>query len=163
MKEKVTGLDSNKNYRELNVSDLSFRPSVYGILIEDKKILLSKQWDGYDFPGGGMNIDETIEETLVREFWEETGIKVKMDRLVACENVFYHSIMRNESWNWLGIYYLCHKNGGDLSIQNVDDEERKYLSMPEWIELTSVEKLKFYNNVDSLKLINTAKDLIYKL
>jgi hypothetical protein len=37
-------------------------------LIENNKILLSKQFDGYDFPGGGVNLDETLEETCAREF-----------------------------------------------------------------------------------------------
>ena len=42
--------------REFAVSSdkLVFRPSVYGILIENSKVLLPKQWDGYDFPGGGI-------------------------------------------------------------------------------------------------------------
>ena len=54
------------------IDKFKFRPSVYGVLIEDDKILLSRQWDGYDFPGGGIELDETIEEALRREFIEET-------------------------------------------------------------------------------------------
>ena len=66
-----------------------FRPSVYGILIKDNKVLLVKQFgDGYDFPGGGIDKHETVIDGLKREFWEETGFKVKEEELVDCQSAF---------------------------------------------------------------------------
>ncbi len=64
------------------VNKLKFRPSVYGILIEKDKVLLSKQWDGYDFPGGGIKIDEKVNQALIREFKEETGIDIQVKKFL---------------------------------------------------------------------------------
>jgi 8-oxo-dGTP pyrophosphatase MutT (NUDIX family) len=46
--------------------------------------------DGYDFPGGGVEIEETVEEALIREFVEETGIKVKVGVPFHCETQYFH-------------------------------------------------------------------------
>jgi 8-oxo-dGTP pyrophosphatase MutT (NUDIX family) len=64
---KVTCLDIHENAHDVDEEDLSFRPSVYGVVIKNEKVLLVPQFDGYDFPGGGMDIGETIEECLLRE------------------------------------------------------------------------------------------------
>ncbi len=59
--KKVTYRDKDNNKKEILAEKLQFRPSVYGIIFnEDKsKVLLSKQWDGYDFPGGGKELFST--------------------------------------------------------------------------------------------------------
>ena len=63
--KKIICHDINKKRYEIDSSQLIYRPSVYGVLIEKGKVLLSKQYDGYDFPGGGVamsmyNLDESI-------------------------------------------------------------------------------------------------------
>ncbi len=79
--KKIVCQDINGKQYEASIKELSFRPSVYGVIIQDNKILLSKQWDGYDFPGGGVDLGETIEEALTREVKEETGLNVEIDRI----------------------------------------------------------------------------------
>jgi len=141
---------------EVDSSELFFRPSVYGVLVEGDKVLLSKQWDGYDFPGGGIYIHETIDEALEREFWEETGLKVKRGNIVACESNFFTSDLSKKSANFILTYFLVNKIDGEISIDNIDTEESRYIDMPEWIDLKDIDKIKFYNNVDSPKLIREA-------
>ena len=50
--------------------------------------------------------------------------------------------------------------GGKLSIDNCDENEQKYLGMPEWIDLNEIEKIKFYNFIDSLEIINQARKVL---
>lgn len=57
------------------------RPSVYGICVgEGGKIALvrigNKDSHHYDLPGGGIEVDESEPEALIREFEEETGLPV---------------------------------------------------------------------------------------
>lgn len=160
MKDKITCVDIDKNKIEVDVKDLKFRPAVYGVLIENNQILLSKQWDGYDFPGGGIEIDETIEEALVREFWEETGLKVKVKQVVDCRTSFFIKVFSKEPVNNILIYFLVEKIGGDLNIDNIAKNEKQYIGMPEWIDLDKIEKIKFYNSINSEKVIKEAIELL---
>jgi 8-oxo-dGTP diphosphatase len=162
MKEKVWGRDLDDNKIELKVDELSFRPSVYGVLIEEEKIFLSKQFDGYDFPGGGMEIDETLDETLEREFEEETGIKVKKMGLITCEHSFFYSKLRKKPFNMILIYYLVEQVGGEVSIAGFDEHEKQYADYPEWIDIKDIDKIKFYNPVDSVAIIKKAIEMLKK-
>jgi len=87
--KKIICYDIKGKQHKISSEELSFRPSVYGIIIQDDKILLSKQWDGYDFPGGGVELGETIKNALTREIKEETGLIVKVGKIIACENSFF--------------------------------------------------------------------------
>ncbi|HOZ55869.1 MAG: putative 8-oxo-dGTP diphosphatase YtkD [Parcubacteria group bacterium ADurb.Bin316] len=155
-KEKIIGQDINKNKVELDVSKMKFRPSVYGVLIENDKVLLSKQWDGYDFPGGAMEIDETIEEALVREFKEETGLEIKVLDVIECRHDFWLTPFTEDHCNSILMYYLVEKIGGEMSVDGFDEHEKQYAGMPEWISINDVEKIKFYNPVDSVAIIKKA-------
>lgn len=140
-----------------------FRPSAYGLLIKEGKILLSPQRDGYDFPGGGINIDETVEEALRREFWEETGLKIEVDGVLKVISSFYAPRLKigqeeQEYWNCQAVYFLVHQVGGELSTVNLDEDEKIYLSLAEWVAFENVPKLKFHNrlgNVGSTALISS--------
>lgn len=54
------------------------RPSVRGIIIQDGKVAMvhSLKYDYYKFPGGGMEDGESMEEALLREVAEESGLQV---------------------------------------------------------------------------------------
>jgi 8-oxo-dGTP pyrophosphatase MutT (NUDIX family) len=165
--KKIICHDIQNNQVEIEAEKLIYRPSVYGILIENDQVLLSKQWDGYDLPGGGMNIDETIEETLKREFFEETGLKIKPIMPIHCETSFFwpsHSEKyKNQYWNCPMIYFLVKKIGGNISKENFDEEEKSYADLPEWISLQAIINLKFCNSVDGAALIKKSAELMTKI
>ncbi len=67
-----------------------FQIRLTGVLIEDGKILLVKQKvsleRSWSLPGGRLEQGETIEQGIVRELYEETGLKVKVEKLLyVCE------------------------------------------------------------------------------
>lgn len=163
MPKKIICRDVNGKECEVDISKLQFRPSVYGLLIEDDKILLTRQWDGYDFPGGGIDIDETIEEALKREFFEETGLEVEPIMPVHSETDFfnpdYADKYKGQFWNCLMIYYLVKKVGGTLTTENFSEEEKDYADMPEWINLNNIKDKKFFNSVDSVALIEKVSEI----
>lgn len=62
-----------------------------GILINEKnEILLQKRSDfnSWGLPGGAMEFGESAEEACVREFLEETGLKVKVKSLLGVSTNF---------------------------------------------------------------------------
>jgi len=66
-----------KNYNPFG--SVGRRPSVRGIILRDGKIAMmhSRKYDYYKLPGGGIESGETLEETLIREVREESGLIVK--------------------------------------------------------------------------------------
>lgn len=155
--KKIICHDINKKRYEIDSSQLIYRPSVYGVLIEKGKVLLSKQYDGYDFPGGGAELGETIHEVLEREFFEETGFRVEVNDPIHFETSFFHPSHskkhKDEFWNCPLLYLAVTKTGGELSTENFDEEEKEYASMVEWIDLSEIENIKFLNSVDSVAII----------
>jgi len=160
--KKVFCHDIDGNKFEVPASELKFRPSVYAIIIKSGKILLSKQLDGYDFPGGGVELGETLEEALVREVKEETGLDAKVGKLIHFGDSFFQLPMSKRLVHTIYGYYLCKVTGGKLSTEFFDENEKKYAAMAEWIDINAVDKLKFYNAVDSPKLIKKAAKLLQK-
>ena len=59
------------------------RPSVRGIIIRDGKIAMmhSRKYNYYKLPGGGIEPGETLEDTLIREVREESGLIVKPETI----------------------------------------------------------------------------------
>ncbi len=152
--------DIHDQWHRVPVSRLTgFRPSVYGVVIRNGKVLLSRQWGGYDFPGGGIELGETIEHALVREVREETGLRVRVGTFIHIQNDFFKLPERTAFVQSILMFYACSVIGGRLSIRGLDANEKKYADMPEWVDLKKVGKLKFYNPVDSPAIIRRATSI----
>lgn len=156
--KKVTCVDRYNNKYEIPVEDLKLRPAIYAVIIKDNAILLSKQWDGYDFPGGGVEIGEDIKIALVREVKEETGLDAEIREIVTCENSFFKTL-KGDCLHSILVYYKCEITGGELSIDNIDENEKSYIAMPEWIPIENINKIKFYNSVNSIEIIKKALEI----
>ena len=101
--------------REVLASELTFRPSIYGIIIQDQKVLLVPQWDGYDFPGGGVDKGERLMNALIREVKEETGLDAEPGKLVDVFDDFFLSVPSEKPLHSILIFYTCNVTGGALS------------------------------------------------
>ena len=70
------------------------RISAYGLLRRDEELLLCRLSERvgmnpgcWTLPGGGIDFGEDPEAAVVREFIEETGLVVKVERLVAVDSL----------------------------------------------------------------------------
>ena len=94
--------------------DQRFHLGVYGILINNGRILLIKKSRGpykgmYDLPGGGIEFGEKVEEALRRELMEEVGIGLGGSKFVGYNEHF--SEYDNEQgeprrMHHVGLYFL---------------------------------------------------------
>lgn len=156
MKNKVTTVvcnDIEGNEYTVSASELTFRPAVYGVIIKEEKILLAKQWNGYDFPGGGIELGEHIEDALVREVKEETGIDVKPIKILYSNSSFFKLPFDDKYVQSIHLYYLCEPAGGELTTEFFDTNEVKYADHPEWVDLDTIPKLKLYSSTDPQKIL----------
>lgn len=87
---------------------------VTGILIEDERILLVKQSvsaeRGWSLPGGRVEQGETLEEAMVREMVEETGLTTKVKKLL------YLCDKPDSSPSLLHITFLLERLEGEIRL-----------------------------------------------
>ncbi len=84
--------------------------AVKGILIEDGKALIVRRREimeddaigWWEFPGGTMEFGESTEETLVREYREETGLDI-----VPMKLLYVNTVRMNPAYQIVVITYLC--------------------------------------------------------
>lgn len=61
-----------------------------GVLLNNEKVLIQRGINDTEFalPGGHVNWGKTSAETLIREYKEELGADISVDRLIWIEEVF---------------------------------------------------------------------------
>jgi ADP-ribose pyrophosphatase YjhB (NUDIX family) len=85
-----------------------FRVRAAGVAIRDGCVLVHREeqpspWTNSALPGGGVEMHETSDAALVREFREELGVDVRVGRLLwVVDNRFRHD---GEEWHEIGFYW----------------------------------------------------------
>ncbi len=155
----VSGRDVFGKTYKIEAGDLEWRPSIYGLVIKDGKLLMSHQFgDKYDLPGGGIELGEQMTEAVVREVREETGIETRPMKLLDVAESFFVWPDPEKQYNYhsILIYYLCEYVGGEFSIDGIEEAEKDYMGMPEWVPLEKVSGLKRASTHDFREVIELA-------
>ncbi len=123
----------DNNLSKEDVKDAPHRYGCRGILKKDNKYLMVNltEWDITTFPGGGIEENETQEECVVREVFEETGVRCKVKyKTVTVTEYFIDSI-------WTNYYFLCdfisQENGNSLT-----KEEKELGLIVKWMTLEEI-------------------------
>lgn len=152
-----------KIYNEESSSRFKFR--VNGVLIENNKVLTVEMFkDGkLCCPGGHVMLEEDTVTAMKREFLEETGITVDIDRLLAVVENFFK--VGKEKYHELSFYYILKANNiEDSKKQNfnlVENDKGKLVDMEyRWIALEDIGEYNFQPTVIKEKLKN--KDFDFK-
>ena len=97
-------MDNTRIYIKNNEGSFSYR--VAALIIDDNKLLVAKHVDHPVFYtiGGGININETSEEAVIREVMEETGLKLKINKLAFVQERFLK--INNEKHHEVVLFYL---------------------------------------------------------
>lgn len=139
--QTVTAYDFDKTPIKIKLADLKWRPAAYSVIIKDNKILLLKQINGYDLPGGGIEIGETPEEAAIREIQEETGLIAKNPKLIDCGTQYFKGYRSTNFYQAIAIYYTCEIAGGELSNDGFDESEKEFVEKPVWLDISEIDNI----------------------
>jgi len=102
-------------------------------------------WPGINLPGGHVEENETIDEAVVREIKEETGLTIKNPKLCAIKEWPW-----GENLRYLGLLYKCNEFEGEIKSS---DEGKVFR-----IKRSDLNKYKLSQDLDELiSLIENAK------
>lgn len=131
------------------------------VLVLDKKKKYG--WEGLTFPGGKVEKDESLEDSVIREAKEETNLDIKNPKLLGLITWAYTND-EGEFQKDVGLLYKTSDFSGDLVKENregslfwKDYEDFKKMdsmseSMPEILKIYEGDLREIYWNVDSGKI-----------
>lgn len=135
-----------KELKEENIKNIDiYRKAARGIILNKNKALMiySRYFNDYSFPGGGLEKNEDILDTLKREVLEETGYIVsdikEYGLIIETKEMF------NKNYYQENYYFLC--KGNRVTNPDLEDYEIEYGYKPLWIDL----KKAYNHNLNTLK------------
>jgi 8-oxo-dGTP pyrophosphatase MutT (NUDIX family) len=132
---KVECITLDGDIRLIPASELIVRPAAYALIFQGGKILLlrMKQTGKYHLPGGGVKVDERIEQALKRETREETGIEIDVGKLAHFHELFFYYDPSGRAYHGFHFYYYCSARTTDL-IQD-DQVKDGSTGQPRWVAI----------------------------
>jgi len=127
-----------------------FSLRVAGVLLHNGHVLLQRlpRSEGYAFIGGHVQLGETCENALIREFREELHVDVRPEKLLATGEIFIP--WGDKPCHQLGLYYLLQLESPRTlplsgSIASLDNLEGQALPLTfEWVPLAQLSACAVY-------------------
>lgn len=113
-----------------------FRPNVALLMLDREDRLLICEREGcegaWQFPQGGVDPGESVEEAMAREVWEEVGLPADSYEVLRSHGgyryVFPEKVRKRKKGDWEGqeqTYFLCRLGENPPPI-NIDQEPREF-------------------------------------
>ena len=133
---------------EIEADKLEWSVHIYGIAVKGNKAMIVPQFDGYDWPGGTIEMGEDHLDALRREFKEETGLVARPVKLLNIWTSFFRHHKREEYRQSLLIYYLVEAEDGEISTEGFDEDERDYAQEARWLSLDEIRQMRHACSID---------------
>lgn len=120
--------------------------AVGAVIFKDNQVLLVKRSNppaqgSWAVPGGKINPGETMQQALVREVKEETGLDISVGEIVHVFDVIRHNNQGELTFHYVIIDFLCEYKKGEL-IAGDDAQEARWISQLELKEMNINPKTK---------------------
>ena len=139
---------------------MGIRNAAKAVVIKDGKLLLNRCVDGqgteyYALPGGGQHLFEPLEEAVVREVLEETGLTVRPKKLLAvAEEISVDGEQREKypdyAHRMMHIFLAEAENGETVPIETDLDQKDSVWVMPEEADRMNLRPQSLQGNVSAL-------------
>ncbi|MEC0180070.1 NUDIX hydrolase [Paenibacillus peoriae] len=120
---------------------------VYALIYnEDREeiLMVNNQGSSWSLPGGAVEIGEPLEQAVIRETKEETGLTIEVENIVAVNEAFF----KEKGHHALFITFKAKIIKGEISIQ--DENE---ISGVEWVGIQRANELMPYHPTGVQKLL----------
>ena len=141
-----------------------FRYRAAAIIVEDGCVLLAgNEVDDYYYSvGGGVHMNETAEEAVVREVFEETGVKYEVERLAVIHENFFDGTNALEGYacHEVAFYYLMKPRG----TKELNSESYSCYGAREemcWLPIKDLDKYKAFPAFMKGYLQNPSDDVVH--
>ena len=88
------------------------------IMVDERVVLIRRRYEPlagrWSLPGGTVELGETLEEGVVREMNEETGLDVEVGAVIEVFDRIVLDDERRVRYHFVLVDYLCWPIGGDL-------------------------------------------------
>ena len=139
------------------LDDYTFSIRAVGVTVRDGKVLLQREKDGneYALPGGTVKLGETSVETLVREYKEETGDDIIVNRLIWTEENFWE--YGGKKQHSIAFYYLIDfsDDANTIKLNEFISQKDNCSVILGWVPIEELKNLTVYPTL--------LKDEIHKL
>ena len=103
-------------------------------IFREDKILLVKENNGkWSLPGGWVDVNVSVKENTVKEVWEEAGLRVTADRVIAVQDREKHN-RPIYAYKICKVFVLCSVLGGEFHA-NSETTDSGYFGLEELPEL----------------------------
>ena len=141
--------------------DYVFSYRVAGICIQNGKVLLQKPTNdtAYAFPGGHVELGETNEQTLIREYQEEISVDISVGDLKWVGEIFFP--WGNKACHQICLYYMVDIKALNIPFEGMfigkeRIEGRKFDLEFHWIPIEDLKNIEVYptNVIELMNHIN---------
>ena len=113
------------------------------VLVQDK---IDENWGGLTFPGGHVEKGESFVDSVIREVYEETGLKIENPRICGTKDW-----PREDGSRYIVVFYKTNKFSGTL--KSSDEGEVK------WMPLAQMKKEKMASDMDDMLKVFLQDDI----
>ena len=113
------------------------------VLVQDK---IDENWGGLTFPGGHVEKGESFVDSVIREVYEETGLKIENPRICGTKDW-----PREDGSRYIVVFYKTNKFSGTL--KSSDEGEVN------WMPLEQMKKEKMASDMDDMLKVFLQDDI----
>ena len=139
----------------MHFTDYDTRLAAYAVIVRDEQILLT--WyngkghgkAGWTLPGGGVEYDESVENGVVREVFEETGYHVTLGAPITTDSfTMLDGRADGRAFKSVRILFDATITGGDFGTTEVDGST----DFARWIPLAETGEMGYRSRIVDIAL-----------